>query len=62
MTDNKIERITKKIELFKKDRADIYTWDVDKETKKFYLNNIDDTILEYKLKLLELQEIRVNVK
>jgi len=52
----KIELITKKIDELKEDRKKQLEYDIDKETKKWFVNRTDELIFKYKVKLFELKE------
>ncbi len=52
----KIELITKKIDELKEDRKKQLEYDIDKETKKWFVNRTDELIFKYKVKLSELKE------
>lgn len=52
----KIELITKKIDELKEDRKKQLEYDIDKETKKWFVNHTDELIFKYEVKLFELKE------
>lgn len=57
----KFVRIMTKLKNFKEERKQIYNYDVENETKKSLINDIDDLILKYEVKLIELEaELKQN--